>query len=113
MQISDDESKKSVSSVTESVESGEISSYSSEWKIGSDEFFVICLNRDSENKIRPIKNYLDLFINTGLNNMPIRSRLVSQPRNKLIWNCEQLLNATDLLPITFRIILPPKLRGKN
>ena len=36
-QIFDDESKKSVSSVTESVENEEILSSSSKWKIGSNE----------------------------------------------------------------------------
>ena len=36
-----------------------------------------------------------------------RSRLVSQPKNKLISNSEQLFNATDLSPITFGVILPP------
>ena len=44
--------------------------------------------------------------------MSIRSRLVSQPNNKLISNSEQSINATDLLPITFGVILPPKLHGK-
>ena len=79
MQIFDNESKKSVSSFEESVEDGEISSSSSEWKIGSDrELFVTCLNDNSENKIgKPIKNYLDLFINSSLNHTSIRSRLVS------------------------------------
>ena len=56
MQISDNESKKSVSSLAESMESGEISCSSSEWKIGSDKLFVICLNCDSKTKIgTPIK----------------------------------------------------------
>ena len=114
MQISDDESKKSVSSFAESVESGEISSSSSEWKTGSDELFVTCLNDNSENKIgKPIENYLDLFINTSLNQTSIRSCLVSQPKNKLGSNSEQLFNATDLSPITFGVILPPKLHGKK
>ena len=82
MQISYDESKKSISSLAESMKSGEISSFSSEWKIGSDELFVICSNSNSENKIeKPIKDYLDLFINISLNHVSIRSRLVSQ-RNK-------------------------------
>ena len=36
MQISNDESKKSFSSLAESVEDGEISASSSEWKIGLD-----------------------------------------------------------------------------
>ena len=55
MQISDDKNKKSISSFAESVESGEISSSNSEWKIGLDELFVTCLNNDSENKIgKPI-----------------------------------------------------------
>ena len=78
MHISHDENKKSVSSLAESVESGEISSSSSEWKIGSDELFVTCVNQDSENKTRkPIKNYLELFINTSLNHVSNRSLLVS------------------------------------
>ena len=40
MQISDNETKRSVSSLAESVESGEILSYSYEWKMGLDELFV-------------------------------------------------------------------------
>ena len=51
MQVSDDESKKSVSSLIERVKSGEISSSKSEWKTGSDELFVTCLKNDSENKV--------------------------------------------------------------
>ena len=83
MQISDNESKKSVSSFAESVVDREISFSSSEWKIGPDKLFVTCLNSDSENKIgKLIKNYLDLFINTSLNHVSIRSRLVSQLKNK-------------------------------
>ena len=41
-----------------------------------------CLS-SSENKLekKNNKNYLDLFINTSLNNMSIRSHLVSQPKN--------------------------------
>ena len=58
-------------------------------------------------------NYLNLFLNTNLNHISIRSRLISQLKNKLISNCEQLFNATDLLPITFAIILSPNLRGKK
>ena len=91
---------------------GEISSSSSEWKLGSDKLFITCWNDNSENKIKPIKNYLDLFINTSLNHTSIRSRLVSQPKNKLNSNREQLLNASDLSPITFGVIIPPKPRGK-
>ena len=72
------------------------------------------MNSNSENKIgKPIKNYSDLFINTSLNHMSIRSRLISQPDNKFISNNEQLFNAMDLLPITFGVILPLNLRGKN
>ena len=56
MQISDDESKKSVSSFAKSVESGEISASSSEWKISSDELFVTFLN-NSDKIAKPIKNY--------------------------------------------------------
>ena len=55
---------------------------------------------------------MDLFINTSLSHMSIRSRLVSQPKNKLFSNSEQLINAQDLLPITFGVILPPNPRGK-
>ena len=44
--------------------------------------------------------------------MSIRSRHVSQPNKKLNSNSEQSSNATDLSPITFGVILPPKLRGK-
>ena len=78
MNISDNKDKKGASIVVESVESGEILSSGSEWKIGSDKLFVICLNCDSENKIgKPSKTYLDLFINTSLNLTSTRSRLVS------------------------------------
>ena len=59
MQILDDESKKSISSLAESVVRGEISYSSSEWKKDSHELFV-----------------------------------------------------TNLSPITFSVILPPKIRGK-
>ena len=76
MHISDDERKKNVSSLAESVKSGEISSSSSEWKTGSDELFDTCLNRKGENKIdNPIKNYLDHFINTSLNQMSIGKKV--------------------------------------
>ena len=45
--------------------------------------------------------------------MSIRSCLVIQPNNKLISNSEKFIkNATDLSPITFGTILPPKLQGK-
>ena len=99
--------------MAKNVESGEISVSSSEWNLGSDKSFVTCLNHDSKNKIgKPIKNYLDLFINTSVNHMSNRSRLVSQLNNEFISNSEQLFNATDLSPITFGVILPPKLRNK-
>ena len=45
--------------------------------------------------------------------MSIRSRLVSQPKKKLISNSEQLYNTTDLSPISCGVILPPNLQGKN
>ena len=60
-----------------------------------------------------IENYLDLFINTSLNYTCIRFCIVSQPRNKLILNSKQLFNATNLLPITFGVVLPQNPRGKN
>ena len=44
--------------------------------------------------------------------MTIRSCLVSQPDKKVISNSEQSINSTDLSPITFCVILSPKLRGK-
>ena len=43
--------------------------------------------------------------------MSIVSRFVSQPKNKLIPNSEQLFNAVDLSPVTLGVILPPNLRG--
>ena len=55
---------------------------------------------------------MDLFINTSLNHMTIRSHLVSQPNKKSKQNSEQLFDSTDLSPITFGVILPPKLRRK-
>ena len=73
-------------------------------KKGSDRLFATCLNENSKNKIRPIKNYLDLFVNTSLNHISIRSCLVSQPRDKLFSNNEQFFNATDLPPMTYGVI---------
>ena len=55
---------------------------------------------------------MDLFNDTSLNPMSIRSRLVSQPNKKLNSNSEQSFNSTDLSLITFGIILPPNLRDK-
>ena len=96
-------------SFAESVESGIISASSSEWRIGSDEVFITCLNCISENKItKPIKNYFYLFINTRLNQLSIRSHLVSQPNKKLKLNNEQSINSTNLSPITFGVNLPPR-----
>ena len=45
--------------------------------------------------------------------MSIRSCLISQPKNKLISNSEQLFNATDLSPITFGVVLPTNPPRKN
>ena len=45
--------------------------------------------------------------------MSIRSRLVSQPKYKLILKNEQLSNVMELLPTTFGVILPPNPRSKN
>ena len=44
--------------------------------------------------------------------MSIRSRLVRQHNKKLSSKDEHSNNATDLSPITFCLILLPKLRGK-
>ena len=98
--------------MVESVGSGEISASTSKWKMGSDELFVTCWSDNSDKIAKPILNYSDLFINTSLNHMSFRSRLVSQPNKKLKLNNEQLFNATDLSPITFGVILPPQQRGK-
>ena len=78
--ISDDERKNSISNLAESVESEEISASSSEWKKSLDKLFVTCLN-NSENIAKPIKNWLDLFINTSLKHMSIWD-LVRQPNKK-------------------------------
>ena len=45
--------------------------------------------------------------------MSIRSRLINQPKSKLISNSEKLFNAMNLLPITFGVILPLNPRGKD
>ena len=80
---------------------------------GSDELFVTCLNDNNENKIvKPIKNYLDLFINTRFIHLSIRSCLVSRPKIKLISNREKLFNAKDLSPNTSIVIFPPNPCGK-
>ena len=109
MQFSDNESKMSVSNLAESVESGEILSSNSEWNTGLEKLFVRCLNDKIE---KTIQNYLNLFIDTCLNHMSIRSRLVSQPKNKLLSNNRQSINTKDLWPITFGLILPPSPCGK-
>ena len=44
-------------------------------------------------------------------NISIRSRLVSNPKNKSILNSEELFHAMELSPITFGVMVPPKLRG--
>ena len=63
IQISDDESYKSVSTLAKSMESWEILSSSSEWKISSHELFVTYLNFDRKNKIgKPIKNNLNFLL---------------------------------------------------
>ena len=55
MQISDDKSKKSLSSFAETMESGVISASSSEWKTGKDELFVTCLNDNSDKLSNQLK----------------------------------------------------------
>ena len=52
-------------------------------------------------------------MNISLSHMSIRSHLVSQPYKILNSKDDQLFNVTDLSPIIFGVILPPKLRGKN
>ena len=100
--------------MAESVESGEISSSRFKWNLDSAEIFVTYLNNNSENKIeKSIKKYFNLFIYTSLNHISIRSRLVSQPRNKLNSNSEQSFNATDLSLITFGVLLFANPRGKK
>ena len=78
------------------------------------ELCVTCINDNSDKVKKPIKNYFDLFINTSLNHMSIRSCLVSQSNNnKSISNNIKLYNAMDLLPITFGIMLFPKICGEK
>ena len=62
---------------------------------------------------KPIENYLDLFINISLNCTSIRSRLVSQPTNKLNSNHETKYNSTDFSFMTLGITVNPNLCGKN
>ena len=75
-------------------------------------YLLHALNDNSDKIAKSIKNHLDLFINTSLNHMSIRSRLVTQPNKKLKLNIDQSFTSTDLSPITFGVILPSKLRGK-
>ena len=45
------------------------------YQVGSNKLLPCYLNNNSQNKLeKPIKNYLDLFINTRLNHMSIRSQ---------------------------------------
>ena len=63
--------------------------YQKAWKM--EKVHPLALNEiqaHCENNIKPIKNYMDLFINTSLNHVSIRSRLLSQPKHKLISNSE-------------------------
>ena len=56
---------------------------------------------------------MDLLICTSLNQISIRSRLVSQPKTKSISNNEQIFNVMDLLPSTFLIIVTSDEFGEN
>ena len=79
-----------------SVESGENLDLQFQMKFRLKQLFVTPSNCDKTNKLeKPIKNSLDLFINTRLNHMSTRSSLLSQPKNKSILNSEQLFNVTD------------------
>ena len=73
---------KSVSSAAESVERAEIPTTSSKSKIYLDRELFVTWLIDSNQKRKPIHNYLDDFINTGLNNMSMRSCLISQQINE-------------------------------
>ena len=68
--------------MVESIGSGEISlstCFLTMWKTGSDQLSIACSNNgDKIGKL--IDNYLNRFIDTSLNCMPIRSRLVSQQK---------------------------------
>ena len=55
---------------------------------------------------------MDLFIDTSLSHLFIRSRLMSQAKNKLISNSEQLFNSTYVSPITFNVNLPSNPHNK-
>ena len=56
---------------------------------------------------------MDLFANTSLSHISIRSRFISRPNNKFISNNEQFFNVTNLLLIIFGINLSPNPCGKN
>ena len=100
--------KKSISRFANSVESGEFLASSSEWKIGSDELFVTFLNDNSDKITKPIRNYLDLFINTNLNHKSIRSVIVSQPNKNFSSINGQLFNAMVLSPIWLNTLVLTK-----
>ena len=92
IQLLDNKSKQSIINIAESTKSGEIYSSSFQWNSGSDrELFVTCLNDNSDKLKKPIENYLDLFIDTSLNHISIRSHLVSQPNKNLKSNNKNYL----------------------
>ena len=62
-----------------SLENGEISSSTSEWRTGSDELFVTYLISDSNPKIvKSISHDLDAFLNTNWSYKSMKSHFVKQ-----------------------------------
>ena len=62
---------------------------------------------------KPINHRFDAFIDITLNNKSTRSHLVNYPNKKNIIKNKLRLIFTVLLPITFDIILIPKICSKN
>ena len=78
-----------------------LGSFNSEWKIGSDENFVVHDTRRNSKKIKlenEVFTCLDDCINNNFNYESIRSRLPSQSTNK---NRVENTNTEDLIPIVF------------
>ena len=98
----------------ESLVDGEISSSSSKWKTGSDELFITCLFSDSITKEeKSINNYLDAFPIANFNYKSMRSHLMSDNNNNSKSKNDYEFKPTDLSPITFGLLLIPKLSSKK
>ena len=90
-----------------------VCSFNSEWKIGSDENFVVHDMRSDSKRIKlenEVFTCLDDCINSNFNYESIRSRLVSQAKNK---NRVENNNSEDLIPIVFCTIVRNVRRNAN